>query len=98
MHFLKSIRHLHISHIYTLFASQNFALALFSISLRTAVIPRRSEKQSFCKILGGRGGGRGAKKVHYGRCASGVCKGLTVAFYDCVKVENTLWFCDLFIF
>ena len=40
MHFLKSIRHLHISHIYTLFARQNFALALFSISLRTAVISK----------------------------------------------------------
>ena len=67
MHFLKSIRHLHISHIYTLFASQNFALALFSISLRTAVIPRRSEKQSFCKILGGRGGGGWGQK----RCIMG---------------------------
>ena len=43
-------------------------------------------------------GGGGTNKVHYGRCESGVCKGLTVAFYDCVKVENTLWFCDLFIF
>ena len=35
------------------------------------------------------------------RCIMGdvkVAKGLTVAFYDCVKVENTLWFCDLFIF
>ena len=43
------------------------------------------------------GGGRGIK-VRYGRCASGVCKGLTVAFYDCLKVENTLGSCDLFIF
>ena len=33
---------------------QNFAYkALFSISLGTAVIPRRNEKQRLCKIWGG---------------------------------------------
>ena len=33
--------------------SPNFAWALFSISLRTAIKPRRNEKQKLCKILGG---------------------------------------------
>ena len=47
-----------------LICPQNFAKALFSISLGTVVIPRRNEKQTLCKILGG--------KVHYGRCANGV--------------------------
>ena len=56
------------------------------------------KNKAFAKFWEEGGGGVGAKKVHYGRCARGVCKGLTVAFYDCVKVENTLWFCDLFIF
>ena len=32
---------------------QNFAYALFSISLKTAVIPRRNEKQGLCKFRGG---------------------------------------------
>ena len=54
------IRKLHISH------------NAFSVSLGTAVIPKRNEKQRLCKILGGGGGGRGANKVHYGRCAGGV--------------------------
>ena len=40
----------------TLFAAQNFAKALFSISLGTAVTPRRNEKQRLCKILGGKRG------------------------------------------
>ena len=40
----------------TLFAAQNFAKALFSISLGTAVIPSRNEKQRLCKILGGKRG------------------------------------------
>ena len=34
----------------TLFAPQNFAQAFFSISLGTAVIPRRNEKQRLSKI------------------------------------------------
>ena len=37
----------------TLFAAQNFVKALFSISLGTAVTPRRNEKQRLCKIWGG---------------------------------------------
>ena len=57
------------------------------------------KNKSFAKFWEeGVGGGGWANKVYYGRCVNGVCKGLTVAFYDCVKVENTLWFCDLFIF
>ena len=55
----------------TLFAPQNFAQALFSISIGTAVIPRRNGKQMLFKNLGG-GGGGGTNKVHYGRCVSGV--------------------------
>jgi len=51
-----------------LFAPQNFALALFSVSLGTAVIPRRNGKQSLCKICGV--GGKG-NKVYYGRCTNG---------------------------
>ena len=41
----------------TLFAAQNFAKALFSISLGTAVTPRRNEKQRLCIFFGGGGGG-----------------------------------------
>ena len=48
----------------------NFAQASFSISLGTAVIPRRNEEKTACKIWGG--GGGGANKVYYGRCASNV--------------------------
>ena len=55
----------------TLFAPQNFAQALFSISIGTAVIPRRNGKQRLLKIWGARGGG-GTNKVLYGRCTSGV--------------------------
>ena len=49
-------RHMPLAHLplYTLFAPQNFAQALFSISLGKAVIPRRNEKQRLCKILGGK--------------------------------------------
>ena len=42
--------------ICTLLAPQNFAI-FFSISLGTAAIPRRNEKQRLCKIGGGGGGG-----------------------------------------
>ena len=55
----------------TLFAPQNFAEALFSISLGTAVVPRRNEKQRLCKIWGL---GAEANKVHCGRCTTGVFK------------------------
>ena len=41
----------------TLFAPQNFAQALFSISIGTAVIPRRNGKQRLFKIWGAGGGG-----------------------------------------
>ena len=55
---------------YTLFAPSIprqlfFSLALSSISPRTAIIPRRSENQKLCKILG-------VHKVQYGRCTCGV--------------------------
>ena len=43
---------------------KNSAKALCSISLGTAVIPRRIEKQRLCKNLG-------AKKVHYGKWGNG---------------------------
>ena len=42
-----------------------FAYVWFSISVGTAVIPRRNEKQRLCTIWGL----GGANKVHYGRCA-----------------------------
>ena len=48
----------------TLFAPQNFAQALFSKSIGTAVIPRRNGKQSYANFWG-------ANEVHYRRCASG---------------------------
>ena len=51
---------------------QNFAEALFSISLGTAVIPRRNENKGYGIFFFFGGGGWGANKVHYGRCASGV--------------------------
>ena len=35
----------------TLFVSQNFAQVLFSISIGTAVIPKRNEKQRLCKLF-----------------------------------------------
>ena len=47
-----------------LFAHQNFAEALFSISLGTAVIPRKMKNDGYAKFWG-------ANKLHYGRCASG---------------------------
>ena len=39
-----------------LICPQNFAKALFSISLRTAVVPMGNEKQRLCKILWGKQG------------------------------------------
>ena len=33
--------------------SCSFCISIVSISLKTAVIPRRNEKQRLCKILGG---------------------------------------------
>ena len=42
--------------------------ALFTVSLGTAVIPRRNEKQ---RVMQNRGG---ANKVHCGRCASATTK------------------------
>ena len=50
---------------------KNFAQALFSISLGTAVIHRRNKKQRLCNFFFG-GGVEEANKVHYGRCTSGV--------------------------
>ena len=44
---------LYISHNAPYLPPQNLASAWFSISLGTAVIPRKSEKQRLCKILGG---------------------------------------------
>ena len=41
--------------------------ALFTVSLGTAVIPRRNEKQRVMQ-------NRGANKVHCGRCASATTK------------------------
>ena len=55
-YFFKYILHLHISHNAPYLPPENFARVLFSVSLGTAVIPRRNEKQRFCKI---RGGGEG---------------------------------------
>ena len=52
----------------TLFVSQNFAQVLFSISLGTAVIPKRNEKQRLCKLFFFF---EGANKKYYGRCANG---------------------------
>ena len=39
------IHHLHVTHNAPFFPQKNFAYALFPISLGTAVIPRRNEKQ-----------------------------------------------------
>ena len=44
---------LYISHNARYLPPQNLASAWFSISLGTAVIPRKNEKQRLCKILGG---------------------------------------------
>ena len=46
-------RKLYISHNAPYLPPQNLASAWFSISLGTAVIPRKNEKQRLCKILGG---------------------------------------------
>ena len=59
-----AIRHLHISHNAPYFPP-NFAWSLFFISPGYYSRPKRNWKRFLCKILG-------AKKVHYGRCASGV--------------------------
>ena len=53
-----------------LISPPKFSSTLFSISLGTAVIPRRNEKQRLCKIW--RGGDKVHYKVHYGKCGSGV--------------------------
>ena len=60
-----------------LFANQNFAEALFSISLGTTVIPRKMKNNGYAKF-------GGANKVHYWRCASG--KNVTGQSYIQVKI------------
>ena len=52
---------------YTLFAPQNVAGALFSASLRTALIPRRNEKIKGAQNLG-EGGGGGKQGVLWEMC------------------------------
>ena len=52
---------LSLNPICTLFAPQNFAQALFSISFGTTVIPRRNGKQRLFKIWGA--GGR--RQIRY---------------------------------
>ena len=50
---------------------KNLPQPLFFISPGYYSLPKRNWKQCLCKIFGD-GGGRG-NKLHYGRCASGVC-------------------------
>ena len=68
------IRNFHISHnaLYLVPPpppSPNFAQALFSIPIGTAVIPGEMKNKGYAKLEGG--GGK-ANKVHYGKCGSGV--------------------------
>ena len=74
-----------------LICPQNFAQALFSISLGAAVIPRRNEKKYKKKIKKKKtvrqffffffGGGGGINKVHSGRFATGVLWVYGTTFY-----------------
>ena len=66
----ENIRYLHISHNAPYLPPPPKILdkhALFTVSLGTAVIPRRNEKQRVMQ-------NRGANKVHCGRCASATTK------------------------
>ena len=76
-----SISHFHVSHNAPPFRPQNFAQALFSISLRMDVIPRRNEKQRLCKILGGKLGALWQMWKWRLRATNYACKrGLVVRF------------------
>ena len=59
--------------------SSKFCISIGSISLGTAVIPRRNKNKGYAIFFRGGGAGRrGANKVQYGRCVSGVYKICTV--------------------
>ena len=85
MNLPKSAMHTPLTHLpkCILFAPQNFAQALFSISLGTAVIPRRNEKKCYAKFWE-------ANKMHYGRCASGICAKLLFCSSNLLKLSLPL--------
>ena len=79
---IRAIRHLHISHnIMHLICRPKFCptfVSHFSWIPGYYSRPKRHWKQWLCKFLSflvrgeGGGGGKGANKVHYGKCGSGV--------------------------
>ena len=52
----RPIRYLHISHNAPYLTPKILQKHMFSISLRTAVLPRENEKQRLCNILWGKQG------------------------------------------
>ena len=64
---------LRFSHYTPCLLPQNFAQSLFLLSLGTTVIPRRNEKQTLCKIFGGK------QIVLWEMCKWWICKNSRIA-------------------
>ena len=64
------MRHLHISHNAPYLPPPKFCITfVFSFLPGITAIPREIESNAYAKF-------KGANKVHYGRCVSGVCSGI----------------------
>ena len=61
------IRHLHIAHNASYLPPKILHNLCFSFLLDITAVPTEIENNAYAKFWG-------ANKVHYGRCASGVCK------------------------
>ena len=65
------ILHLHASHNAPCFPPKVMNKNCLYIRLGTTVIPRKMKSKGYAKFGRGWGGGGGANKVNYGRCAKG---------------------------
>ena len=75
------ICHLHISHNTLHFPppkkkKKKICITFFSFILGITAIPSEIEKNAYAKCFFFWGGGRGANKVHYGRCVSAIFSNL----------------------